>query len=350
MSVFVLDESTAVAYCKARGLIDASAEASACSLGGGVSNEVILVVSWAPVPDGTRLVLKQALGRLRVEADWFANRDRISIEAAALRAIGEWIPGGVPRVLDEDPANYIMAMECAPESALPWKTQLLAGAIDFDTAATAGALLAEIHLRSAQDPACREGFASIEVFDALRIDPYYRTIARVHPDLERRIAELIDGMSKRPAALVHGDYSPKNILVDDRRLMLIDCEVCHWGDPGFDTGFLLNHLLLKAQYRPQWAPGYLAAARSFWDAYSARDPGRKTLAGDGTTVEHLGPLMLARIDGKSPVEYIREEGLRERVRALARELILDSPATVAEVCERVSHAVAAQPVAGSETA
>lgn len=330
-SIFVLDETTAPAYCAARGLIDPHAEAAARSLGGGISNAVILVEANA-----TRLVLKQALGKLRVEADWFASRDRIAIEAAALRAIDTWMPGSVPRVVDEDPANYIMAMECAPASAVPWKTQLMAGDISLDTAAAAGALLADIHTHSAEDALCRSEFASIEAFDALRTDAYYRTVARVHPDLQPHIQGLIDRMLARRSALVHGDYSPKNLLVDGSRLMLIDCEACHWGDPGFDTAFCLNHLLLKAQYRPEWATRFLDAARAFWEAYR-RIPAA-ALADDAQTIDHLGPMMLARIDGKSPVEYIREENLRQQVRTLARELILDPPATIAETCERVRHA------------
>jgi aminoglycoside phosphotransferase (APT) family kinase protein len=350
-SVFVLDESTAVTYCASRGLIDPAAEAVVCPLSGGVSNTVIKVESG-----DTRIVLKQARAKLQVEADWFANRDRIWTEAAALRTIARWLPDAVPRVLDEDRANYIIALTCAPPSARSWKSQLLAGAVSCETAAAVGALLRAIHEQSHNDPLCADQFASLEAFDALRIDPYYRTVARVHPDLASHISALIERMLARRCTLVHGDYSPKNLLVDATQLLLIDCEVCHWGDPAFDTAFCLNHLLLKAQYRPEWAPQLLDAALVFWQTYSAMQPTvaadaetsasnhscASGLATETTTIEHLGALMLARIDGKSPVEYICEEAMRARVRALARGLIYDPPATIAGVCARVLAAVEIQ--------
>ncbi|MGH9455388.1 MAG: phosphotransferase family protein, partial [Terriglobia bacterium] len=159
----------------------------------------------------------------------------------------------------------------------------------------------------------------------LRIDPYYRTTAGRRPDVAPAIRDLMQDSWQIRASLVHGDYSPKNILVQEGRIFLIDFEVVHWGDPAFDSGFLLNHLLLKAIYRPQFASLYLDAAGKFWNALvngmrSADDAGFELM-----TVRHLGALMLARIDGKSPVEYIESEETKERVRRVAKRILLERP-------------------------
>jgi hypothetical protein len=45
--------------------------------------------------------------------------------------------------------------------------------------------------------------------------------------------------------------------------------------------------------------------------------------------------MLARVDGKSPVEYLQNDDVRGRVRHFARDLILRRPAGVEEVLRRM---------------
>ena len=171
-----------------------------------------------------------------------------------------------------------------------------------------------------------ETFGDQTVFDQLRLDPYYRFTASRHPDLADRFDALIRNCGQRRCALVHGDWSPKNFLLDGAAVMAIDFEVIHFGDPSFDAAFLLNHLLLKSFYRPQWRDQYREAALRFW----------RTLAQpagwfEPATIEHLGGLLLARIDGKSPAEYIRSEDLKKSIRRFARKLILDPPASIEEI-------------------
>jgi 5-methylthioribose kinase len=138
---------------------------------------------------------------------------------------------------------------------------------------------------------------------------------------------------------VHGDWSPKNFLVSAAGVMAIDFEVTHFGDPAFDSAFLLNHLLLKSFYRPEWSAKFSRLAGKFWEVYgSGLPPGCDWI--EPATLTHLGCLLLARIDGKSPAEYITEPSLQERVRQFARRLIASPAAHVMEVFEQAQGSAA----------
>jgi aminoglycoside phosphotransferase (APT) family kinase protein len=271
------------------------------TLGGGVSNVVLLAESTA-----RRLVFKQALGQLRVEEEWLADRSRIHREAAAMRALAE----SAPRVVFEDRENFIYAMEAAPPDAEDWKTRLLRGERDEAVARRVAQIL--VGLGKSGDR-WREEFGDQHCFDQLRLDPYYRFTASRNPDLRDAFEEAI-ALARRPLAMVHGDFSPKNVLVGrDGCVTLIDFEVVHYGDPAFDAAFLLNHLLLKG----------------------AQELGRvcaRELAGFETAavIRHLGCLHLARVDGKSPAEYLTE-AQRGQVRAAAWAMIANPPKTIEEI-------------------
>jgi 5-methylthioribose kinase len=297
-------------------------------LGGGVSNTVLLVES-----DTERFVMKQALGKLRVKEEWRADQSRIFRESAALRKLAEYFPeGSLPAVLFEDRGNFIFAMSAAPCASVCWKDLLLNGEIRVETAERVGELLALMVSVSWREPAWENEFGDQTIFDQLRIDPYYRATARRHPDIAPAAARLMEESAARRVSLAHGDWSPKNFLVDGSRVMAIDFEVIHFGDPSFDSAFLLNHLVLKSFYRPEWADLYAQAAAGFWGKFIAGVPREGWI--EPATLQHLGWLMLARVDGKSPAEYLRDAEIRDRVRRFARELIVAPPDSVAEVFER----------------
>jgi len=300
------------------------------SLGGGVSNHVYLAEG-----SGVRCVVKQSLGRLRVAEEWLSRRDRIHRESAAIRAVYAVLPvGAVPRVLFEDPDNFIFGMEAAPAAAQPWKSVLLAGEVRQELAATAGRLLGAWISESARRPAWRAEFDDLTVFGELRVDPYYRFTADRHPELRLRFAALIEECLHRRVSLVHGDLSPKNLLVSGSSMMVIDWEVVHWGDPAFDAAFLTNHFLLKYAHLPAARPHLLAAALAFWSALRpACGPGFDWL--ESAAMRHLGCLLLARIDGKSPAEYITDPNLKDQLRRAASSLILSPPAGAAEAFQQV---------------
>ncbi|MCS6953454.1 MAG: aminoglycoside phosphotransferase family protein [Bryobacterales bacterium] len=298
-------------------------------LGGGVSNTVLLVEGARQ-----RLVLKQSLAKLRVEQDWFSDRSRVYREAAALRWLAGRLPAGsVPAVVFEDRDNFLFAMTAAPSGARTWKSLLLEGCADRAVAVQVGRLLAAIIRASWQEATVAAAFGDQTVFDQLRLDPYYRATAARHPDLAPFFDVLIRAYPEQRYCLVHGDWSPKNFLVWDHGVMAIDFEVAHFGDPAFDAAFLLNHLLLKSFHRPVWQARYAELAQAFWMTLSAELPEE---LGDfeARVVRHWGGLLLARIDGKSPVEYIRDESVKQAVRTFARGLIAAPPAHVMEVFER----------------
>jgi 5-methylthioribose kinase len=141
--------------------------------------------------------------------------------------------------------------------------------------------------------------------------------------------------------LVHGDYSPKNIFVFPGHVLTLDFEVAHFGDPAFDSAFCLNHLLLKAMNFAERAAAYLDAARSFWRTYTQRLAPQLAREIEVATVRELGCLLLARIDGKSKVEYITEEAIRDRVRHIARHILLKQETSLGSLFARVELVVAA---------
>ncbi|MBI4902825.1 MAG: phosphotransferase [Acidobacteria bacterium] len=292
-------------------------------LAGGVSNHVLLIET-----PGRRYVIKQSLEKLRVKEDWFSRRDRIWREAEAIRVLGPMLPSGaVPGLLYEDRENYLFAMTVA-RGDRTWKSLLMAGEVDESHARCA----AEIHCAMLQAPGA-EAFGDQEVFDQLRLDPYYRFTATKHPDLREHFEAAIARCRTHRTALVHGDWSPKNMLVDGEQLTAIDFEVIHFGDPSFDAAFLLNHLLLKMFYLPEHAARIARVARVYWESVS-----RVADLTEGTLV-HLPLLMLARVDGKSPAEYLRDEGLKGRVRNFARGLV-GSGVRVMEVLKMAASATA----------
>ncbi len=293
---------------------------------GGVSNTVVLAES-----DAQRVVLKQSLGKLRVEQDWFCERARIFREAAALRMLSGILPqGSVPKVLAEYPESYTFVMSAAPAGARTWKDLLFEGVLEPQIARRIAQILGAMISQTWRSAQFEALFGDQTVFDKLRIDPYYRTTALVHRDLAANIGRLIETSRRRRVSLVHGDWSPKNFLVHDDEVMAIDFEVIHFGDPSFDAAFLLNHLLLKSHRLPHWREGFRSLALQFWETLLVFLP-REWDWFEAATIEHLGCLLLARIDGKSPAEYITDPRLKEIIRQFARRLIVDPPATVADV-------------------
>ncbi len=286
-------------------------------LGGGVSNTVVLVED-----ETQRIVLKQALSRLRVRDQWLADRSRIYREWEAILALRVVLPADrLPEPLFLDRQNFLYAMRGAPHGSEDWKTQLLAGRCDSGTARLAGRTLGSIVRGTWCDPSLRSAFGDRTAFQQLRTDPYYRTVAVRRPEVAGAVEEWIADSSARQVAMVHGDWSPKNLLVHPGGITCIDLECAHFGDPSYDAGFMLNHLILKAFRRPQLAASYFGLARAAFDEIRNSLPPPALDWYEAASVRHLAFLMLARIDGKSPVEYLVGEGLCDRVRRLALRLI-----------------------------
>jgi aminoglycoside phosphotransferase (APT) family kinase protein len=242
----------------------------------------------------------------------------------ALRALAPALPAGaVPAVVYESREEYLYAMTAAPPGASSWKEQLLAGSVDVELAAYIGA----VHSTMLRLPNPRPEFGDITFFEELRLDPYYRFTGEQYPDLRAHFERAAEACRSNRWALCHGDFSPKNIMADGSTAMILDWECVHWGDPAFDTGFLLNHLLLKAFRRPEDRPLLSRAAAAYCDAVAA--------VPFADTMVHLPLLLLCRVDGKSPVEYVTLDEDRERIRRYGRSLLREPATSVEELFDRL---------------
>lgn len=248
-------------------------------------------------------VIKRALPKLKVAADWYSDPARSDTEVAAIRAAADLIGGSnVPDVLWAKPDQHTFAMRLVDPRLTNWKQQLLAGRIDLKTAVRAGELLGHLHTRSGASGTLRERFADTTYFEELRIEPFFTRVAAGNPDVGGKIRAVADGMSVRRTSFVHGDYSPKNILADGSDIVILDFEVAHWGDPRFDVGFCLSHLMLKTLRRGAFKTQMLDAMRHFISAYRGQGP----VIFDTHLTQITGCLILARLDGASPVDYLAD--------------------------------------------
>jgi aminoglycoside phosphotransferase (APT) family kinase protein len=287
-------------------------------LAGGVSSDI-----WRVDLPGRSVCVKRALPRLKVAAEWHAPVSRNAYEWAWLRFAAQQRPLNVPEPLAHDVAAGVFAMRFLDPADHPvWKARLLAGEVDPAVAAQVGGVLAALHQASAGRADLAQAFDSDANFHALRLEPYLLASAERHADVAPALRTLVERTASTRVALVHGDISPKNILVGPRGPVLLDAECAWYGDPAFDIAFCLNHLLLKGLVLPARRAALRDAFDAFVAAYfeaAAFEP-RAALEARAATL--LPGLLLARIDGKSPVEYLlgrpREQAL---ARAAARSLL-----------------------------
>jgi 5-methylthioribose kinase len=298
-------------YLTKRGHVRPGEAVSFDILPGGISNRTVRVV-W---PDGRAWVLKQALAKLRVSVDWFSNPQRIEVEAKALRQLNQLAPPGTtPAFIFEDQSNYLLAMQAIPEPHENWKLVLLSGRVVLDHFEKSAVLLGTVHRCSSESGPIRWEFADTSHFESLRLEPYYLYAAQKIPEASYFLKALVRETLSRKLSLVHGDFSPKNILIYKESLILLDYEVVHFGDPAFDLGFVLAHFLSKAHHLREWREALAKATSVFWDTYFkeiANQEWARTIEHQVTS--HALACLLARVAGKSPLEYLTpEETTRQR--------------------------------------
>ncbi len=307
---------------------------TATPLAGGVSSDIYRV----DLPAGVTICIKRALARLKVAADWRAPVGRNRWEAEWMRVAGSITPLAVPKILGEDRDAGCFAMEFFPPDRFStWKSKLAGGDIDVDEAARVGAILGRIHAATADRDDIAARFATDEIFYDIRLEPYLLATAHAHPQLAPTLRDLVETTRNTRRVLVHGDFSPKNMLcggADRAGPVIVDAECAWYGDPAFDLAFVLNHLLLKGAWRPQWKPQYHDAFRALASAYLAHVGWEDADLVESRAAALLPALMLARIDGKSPVEYITEPATKERVRMFARAFLTQPSARLADVAAR----------------
>ena len=294
-------------------------------LTGGVSSDIWRI----DLPSGP-ICVKRALSKLRVAADWRAPVERNVYEARWMRHAA----GFAPRLLGQDEATGTLAMAfLPPEDYKLWKDQLRDGIADAGFAAGVADALVTIHARTAADPGIASEFPTDTIFYDIRLEPYLVATARVHPDLAGRLLALVDVTQANKKALVHGDVSPKNILLGPEGPIFLDAECAWWGDPAFDLAFCLNHLLLKCLWTPRARDGFLRCFDALAAAYLRGVTWEPPAALEQRAAALLPSLFLARVDGKSPVEYVTEEARKNQVRRTARALLTEPPSRLTQVRE-----------------
>lgn len=314
------------------------------ALTGGVSSDI-----WRVDLPGGAVCVKRALARLKVAQVWEAPIERNRHEVAYLRAAAAIVPDAVPRLIADDPVASLFVMEYLDAARHPvWKQQLREGRADPAFAARVGEVVGTVHAATAGRADVAATFATDAIFQAIRLEPYLGATARVHPDLAPRLLELAQTTAATRRVLVHGDVSPKNILAGPKGPVLLDAECAWYGDPAFDLAFCLNHLLLKCAWVPPATAGFLACFDALAGAYLARVDWESAQALEARAAALLPGLFLARVDGKSPVEYLNDEASKHRVRRVARPLLRQPVPRLAQVAGAWAEACAADAHQGVE--
>lgn len=320
----MLDESSVIPYLTERKLL--TGDATVEVLTGGVSCVVLAVAS-----DAREIVVKQALPELKTKAKWVADQRRAIVEAEAMRVYQSITPDSVPELLDCDAANFTLTMSRLPNTCTNWKQDMLEGRIHPEMGEKLGKILAKWHNTTAADEAIKAKFMEGELFEQLRVSPFYRAVAAKNPNLQAVINSLIEEITTEKIALVHGDFSPKNILAtSDNSPIVLDFEVAHTGNPVFDLAFVSAHLLCKT-IRTQSAAEKAAITKTAVNFLSSyREDTRISIA--KTLPQHVALIALARVEGVSPVNYL-DEPAQQKLVALTNSALLDSTMTFEQLFE-----------------
>ena len=323
----MLDESSVVPYLTERNILQADSylgNATVEVLTGGVSC-IVLAVSNSEID----LVVKQALPELKTKAKWVADQRRAIVEADAMQVYHAITPDNVPQLIDCDPAAFTLTMSRLPRSCTNWKIDMLEGRIHPEMGAQLGRVLATWHNATAVDAVIKAKFLEGELFEQLRVSPFYRAVAAKNANLQGSISELIDEITNEKIALVHGDFSPKNIMATtDHSPVVLDFEVAHTGNPVFDLAFLSAHLLCKIIATGNQVEKELLAqtANEFLNKYSETT----RLAVSANLPKHIALIALARVEGVSPVNYLSPDQA-DRLVKLTKAALLGSSMSFAEL-------------------
>ncbi|MDR2390329.1 MAG: phosphotransferase [Planctomycetota bacterium] len=310
------DKKVLERYLLDKGLIDSAVGFSITYCGGGVSCTVAFVQA------GDRaMIVKQALAKLKVKENWQCDPNRMNIEMKSNAVYHRLVPDSAPAVYFYDHDNYVFGREAAPERCTMWKNDLLGGLLDFAVAGKAIRALSAVHNACAGDSQMRIDFGDKAIFHDLRISPYIKFVMEKNRAIVPFAEPIVDALMNSSITLVHGDFSPKNIMVDNRRIYILDFEVAHYGHPAFDLAFFSNHFLLKAVKNRQWAASYLDMLRYMLDIYYAEMAFMDRAELESVYVRLLALLFIARVDGKSPAEYITETNDKDLIRSLSAAIL-----------------------------
>lgn len=353
--MLLIDAANAEAYLRRQGWIGSGEAVRVSELAGGISNLVLYVERSAEAGDD--FVVKQARDQLRTPQAWYCSVERIWREVEVLEICAQLLDVQqhaeqpritTPRILHEDRENFAFAMTAAPREHRAWKQELLGGQAEPAIASACGWLLALLHGGTWGDADVARRLEDRQIFKELRLDPYYRRVAEVHPQAAAHFDALCRSAWEHRLSLVHADFSPKNLLVYPGGLMMLDFETGHYGDPAFDLGFFLSHLVLKTAHAAssvasgQCVDAYGRLINAFWQSYELH---LRPIAGGqyeslvARGLQHLAGCAWARLDGKSPIDYLHDQQPRDMVRELCRWIFEQHPQTWPEVAGQLAMVV-----------
>lgn len=314
---------------KSLGMLNDETSSKFEALTGGVSSDI-----WKVSEEGREYCVKRALSKLKVAADWFAPVERNKYEVYWYQMANEFVPGAAPRILAHDENAMLCAMEfLEPSSHTLWKEELRDGRAEVKHAARLGQVLGQIHAKSAGNPKVADLFPENDIFHAIRLEPYLEATADKHPDLKGVLFGLSQRTGETKLVMIHGDVSPKNILIGPNGPVILDAECACIGDPSFDLAFCLNHFLLKCLWTPTAQSDFLACFRAMTESYLSEVTWEERDELEARTATLLPGLFLARVDGKSPAEYIIEEKDKDKVRSCARALLFNPSKRLSDVAD-----------------
>ena len=296
-------------------------------LTGGVSSDI-----WCIETEKGFVCAKRALSKLRVAADWYAPVERNLFEARWLQVAHQALAGCAPELLGQHPELGVLVMQYLdPIHYRLWKQELHAGNADVHAAKTMGQVLSKIHSYAARNSQLAREFPTDKIFFEIRLAPYLLATAERHPKLAHALEELVLQTQNNAKTLVHGDVSPKNIMLGPQGPVLLDAECATWSDPAFDLAFCLNHLLLKCLWTPSSLSDFLHCFEVLANSYLSSVDWELPTDLEARAARLLPGLLLARVDGKSPVEYVTEEHQRDHIRRVASALLIKPASYLKEI-------------------
>jgi len=149
----------------------------------------------------------------------------------------------------------------------------------------------------------------------LRVEPFHLDLATRWIGSSALLRRLADELMESSECLVHGDFSPKNVLHGPSGTWVLDAEVAHRGAPVLDLAFLAAHLIIKATHLPQFRVSLHETLTAFIDAYKCQIPKLPE-----RLAEHTGAVIGVRVDGRSRTRYLSDES-RDALRPLAMDLL-----------------------------
>ena len=298
------------------GLLSKSQKYNFKKITDGVSSDI-----WHVKTSNNEYCIKRALAKLTVKEDWFAPIERNNFEANYFTNCKSIIPKSFPTLLGHDKKNFILALEWFDNNKfVVWKKKLLEKSISLKDGKRIGRLLGIVHKYYYKKKKFKKIFLNDKTFYAIRIEPYLVFTSKFYPELLSYYKSTIAFLTKNQNTVIHGDFSPKNILIGKNYPIILDAETACWGNPIFDLAFLNNHIILKSILNKDIFKSYLNLSKSFLETYLSHFPIINTKNYLKKFIILQALLILARVDGKSPVEYFNNKN-KILARNLAKRII-----------------------------